>query len=338
VAQPLVIAAPAALAPPSGMTTSPNRTVVLEPAPPPVLASSRWPSNWVNPWIPLSDWVNFNALPEPERLRAGMDAIYQVRGSDGVLLIQAGNRAVSYAGQGCWLGFIPKLIRGQLYVHALDAQKFLQPLVNGSNHPRRIDRVIVLDPGHGGRDNGTRSVVNDDPESKYTLDWALRLQRLLVAKGWKAILTRSSDVEVPLSERVAIADQHSAGLFLSLHFNSAPDARWLAGIETYCLTPTGLPASLLRSDDDDLQQAFPNNHYDEQNLLFAFRLQRVLVQTTGANDRGVRHARFMGVLRGQNRPAVLIEGGYLSNADEARKLALPSYRQLLAEAVAKALE
>ena len=67
-------------------------------------------------------------------------------------------------------------------------------------------------------------------------------------------------------------------------------------------------------------------------------LHRGLVRATNATDRGVRRARFMGVLRGQKRPAVLIEGGYLSNPKEARKIATSTYRQTMAEAVARALE
>ena len=65
---------------------------------------------------------------------------------------------------------------------------------------------------------------------------------------------------------------------------------------------------------------------------------RRLLAATGAADRGVKRARFMGVLRGQNRPAILVEGGYLSNPEEARKIGTPAYRQKLAEAVASALE
>jgi N-acetylmuramoyl-L-alanine amidase len=67
------------------------------------------------------------------------------------------------------------------------------------------------------------------------------------------------------------------------------------------------------------------------------RIQRTLLKVTGAKDHGVRRARFMTVLRGQNRPAVLVEGGYLSNPREARRIADPAYRQKLAEAVAAAL-
>ena len=99
-----------------------------------------------------------------------------------------------------------------------------------------------------------------------------------------------------------------------------------------------MPSHLTRTYEDDVRQAFPNNKFDEQNLQAAVRLHRVLLQASGAQDRGVRRARFMTVLRGQNRPAVLVEGGYLSNPIEAQRIASASYRQILAEAVARGLQ
>ena len=72
-------------------------------------------------------------------------------------------------------------------------------------------------------------------------------------------------------------------------------------------------------------------------LQFALQVHRALLQVNGRHDRGVRRARFLGVLRGQHCPAILVEGGYLSNPQEARRIADPAYRQRLAEAVAQAL-
>jgi len=159
-----------------------------------------------------------------------------------------------------------------------------------------------------------------------------------VSNGWTVYLTRNSDVDVSLSNRVAYAESRHADLFVSLHFNSGASNGDLAGLETYCLTPTGMPSNLVRGYEDDPRETHPNNLFDEQNMQLASRLHRSLLQTTGAMDRGVRRARFMAVLRGQHRPAVLIEGGYLSNLGEARKIDSPEYRQALAEGVARALE
>jgi len=158
------------------------------------------------------------------------------------------------------------------------------------------------------------------------------------AKGWQVYLTRSNDTDLALSNRVAFAADHKAGLFLSLHFNSAGQDTEESGLETYCLTPVGMPSSLTRGFADEINQPFPNNGYDTQNLLLAMNVHRSLLQVNGHMDRGVRRARFPGVLRGQERPAVLVEGGYLSSPHEARLISDPTYRQKLAEAVARGLE
>jgi hypothetical protein len=98
-----------------------------------------------------------------------------------------------------------------------------------------------------------------------------------------------------------------------------------------------MPSNLTRGGGDETLAAFPNNAFDFQNLSLAMRVQRALLQINGHNDRGVRRARFPGVLRGQQRPAILVEGGYLSNPDEARRISDPAYRQKLAVALAGAL-
>jgi len=85
-------------------------------------------------------------------------------------------------------------------------------------------------------------------------------------------------------------------------------------------------------------QVFPNNAYDAQNLQLAVRVHSALVRATGIEDRGVCHLRFDTVLRGQNRPAILIEGGFMSNPHEARLIENPEFRQKLAQAVADALK
>jgi len=171
---------------------------------------------------------------------------------------------------------------------------------------------------------------------KSSLDWAFRLETLLTRAGWQVVLTRTNDVQVSLTERVAIADRHHADLFLSLHFNATAQP-YHAGIETYCVIPAGMPSNVTRGYEDNAALVFPNNQFDAQNLQLAFNLHRSLLATTGGQDRGVRRARFMTVLRGQNRPAVLMEGGYLSNPDEAVLITSTEYRQKLAEAVASVL-
>jgi N-acetylmuramoyl-L-alanine amidase len=320
-------------------TPPPNAPVPAPtPAPKPVPAPApRHPARPVNAWLPLDGWAEQNGLGKPARL-PNPHAQYQLRTTNGLLSLKVGSQIARCDGLDCWLGYAPQFIAGSPHIHLLDARKNLEPLLRPAVFTQSPRGTIVLDPGHGGMDCGTRSLYNRQLEKDYTLDWALRLRPLLQRQGWNVVLTRTNDTEVSLHERVAIADRAQAGLFLSLHFNSGLPNRELAGIETYCLTPAGMPSNTVRSLEDDAQQVFPNNAFDEQNVQFAFRLHRRLIKTTDAPDHGLRRARFMGVLRGQHRPAVLIEGGYLSNLAEARKIATSTYRQALATAVASALE
>jgi N-acetylmuramoyl-L-alanine amidase len=329
---------PPAVAPPAPLEPAPAPSAV---APPPVVLARvqpAWPSNWVNAWIPLESWSQFNGIEKPRRLNGGFEATYQLLTTNGAMSVQMGSQTLRFGGVEFWLGFAPRLIQGLPYVHAVDARKTLQPLAGRTWKLPQGNRTIVIDAGHGGKDSGAISCVNSEYEKHYALDWARRLERLLRAKGWNVVMTRTNDTFLSLSDRVAVAQQSGAGLFLSLHFNSGSGNGRLAGIETYCLAPTGMPSSLNRGFSDDLRECHPNNAFDDENLHFATVLHRSLLSEVGALDREVGRARFLGVLRGQNRPAVLIEGGYLTNQDEARKIATSDYRQRLAEGIAKALE
>lgn len=318
-------------APPPAPTPPPP-----QPEPPKVVTPV--PTNrFVGDWIALEDWTAVNNLGRPRRLTTATNLTYEVRAAEGVLALTVGSHLVHWNRLDCWLGYAPRFTNGQAQIHILDAEKTLRPLAAPPAVSARTNRVILIDPGHGGDNTGTGSAAGNRFEKTYTLDWALRLQPLLAARGWKVHLTRSNDVNIPLPARVALADQVQADLVVSLHFNSAPAHPQQAGVETYIVTPTGLPSSLTRNFEDDVRAVFPNNAYDADNLRYAICLHRALLQKTGSLDRGVRRARFMGVLRSQNRPAVLLEGGYLSNPREAGMIARADYRQRLAEAVAHAL-
>jgi N-acetylmuramoyl-L-alanine amidase len=296
------------------------------------------PPEWINTWIPIENWGRYNGLQPVRLVGANPHATYELQTASGALAFKVGSRTAKCYGLDWWLGFAPQMIQGVPCLHWLDAQKNLQPLLNRRGIVLNGKGTIVIDAGHGGVDSGTRSIFNNESEKNYTLDWAMRLGRLLTNSGWRVVLTRDRDTDVSLQQRVAIAERSNASLFVSLHFNSGGSNRALAGIETYCLTPVGMPSSLVRDYDDDVTLAFPNNAYDEKNLHLALSLHQNLVQRTAALDRGIRRARFMGVLRGQNRPAVLIEGGYLTNPIEAQAIAKDDYRQALASAVAFGLE
>jgi N-acetylmuramoyl-L-alanine amidase len=285
----------------------------------------------------LSRWVRENRLGSLRQITPAATPTFVFVTTNGALFVSTKSRVAKWNGLELHLGFEPQMINGQVFVHALDLEKNLEPLVRESALPLKTNPVVVIDPGHGGPNTGTTSVLDGENEKEYTLDWALRLTPLLATNGWQVYLTRTNDVDVALSNRVAIAEERKADLFISLHFNSAAPSQDQAGVETYCLTPVGMPSNLTRGYDDDPSLVFPNNLFDAENLRFGLRLHGELLRVAG-KDRGLRRARFLGVLRGQNRPAVLLEGGYLSNPGEAARIADPKYRQELAEAVARALD
>jgi N-acetylmuramoyl-L-alanine amidase len=287
-------------------------------------------------WVSLDRWCREHRIGTVRATSLAPLPTFALTTSYGVLVLQVKSRIAKWNGLELHLGFEPQLVGELPFVHSLDLQKNIEPLLQPLVLPEPDHRTIVIDPGHGGALPGAASVLNNGFEKEFTLDWAMRLAPLLARGGWRVFLTRTNDTDIALSNRVAFAEEHKADLFISLHFNSAAPNQEQAGLETFCLTPTGMSSTLTREFADDVSRVFPNNAFDRENLGYAVRLHRALLAVCG-RDRGVRRARFLGVLRGQQRPAILIEGGYLSNPQEARRIADPAFRQRLAEALADAL-
>ena len=225
---------PAVVVPPKP-TPSTN---VPAPAPtPPLLA----PNDHLLPgetWTSLERWSVAAGYGPVKRVPNDVSPTYSFTSTNGTMIIHTGLEVASWRGFEFHLGFAPQIVGGHPYVHALDVRKNLLPLLE---EPVRLttNHVIVIDPGHGGTDTGTKNVANGHFEKEFTLDLARRLQAVLIADGWTALLSRSNDVYVALPSRVAFADQHKAALFLSLHFNSAFPDHQEAGLETFCVTPHG---------------------------------------------------------------------------------------------------
>ena len=166
-------------------------------------------------------------------------------------------------------------------------------------------RTVVIDAGHGGRDLGAAdSLVY---EKHLNLDVARRLEKSLKEAGFRTVLIRAKDVFISLEERAAIANRYRNALFVSVHFNSSykPSA---IGIETYYRSSTGQK--------------------------FASLVQRELINNVGAVDRGVKTANFA-VLRRTRHPAILVEGGFVSNKDERSAMMDPKFRQVVADSIAR---
>lgn len=321
---PLVTNPPPVIAPKPALVAAP---ILPPPAPAPVIA-----------WTPLNRWAAEHNVGGPRRISDSPMTTYAIGSTNGVMVVSLGTLGATWNGVEIMLGFEPQMIDGEIYLHSLDLQKNLEPLLCGPPPTFGPDRVIVIDPGHGGANLGAKSVLTNRYEKEFTLDVARRLKPLLESNGWKVFLTRTSDVYVTNFSRVVFAGEHHANLFVSLHFNSAAPDTKQNGIETYCVTPTEMPSTLTRGYADIWSENLPNNAFDAQNIQIAVRLHNALLRATGMEDRGVRRARFMDVLRGQPQPAILIEGGYLSNPREAKRIQDPEFRQKLAEAIANALK
>jgi N-acetylmuramoyl-L-alanine amidase len=170
-------------------------------------------------------------------------------------------------------------------------------------------------------------------DKEWTLDVARHVASHLGDTGLRVLLTRETDATTPLEGRPAFCLAHGGDVFVSIHFNSGgPTAN---GIETYCLTPAG------NSSTDDANahhrdDAQTGNRWDERNVWLAHCVHAAATSATGAADRGVRRARFE-VLRDANCPAILIEGGFLTNQAEEQRVMNPEYRNRLAEAIARGI-
>lgn len=333
-------ASPSTNKPAASTTATKNKAAspATTPAPKPVAVAPPTPGFIVpaEEWIALDRWARQNQLGGLTNQSTPGSPTFALRTPTGEFVVRTSSALALWNGLELRLGFEPRLIGEEPFLHRLDLEKNLVPLLVNVPSPTSGPRLVVLDPGHGGADSGTCS-AQGDLEKEYTLDWGLRLEALLESAGWTVVLTRTNDAQVSLTERVAIADRHKADLFLSLHFNATTQP-YHAGIETYCVTPMGMPSNVTRGYEDNPALVFPNNLFDAQNVQLAMNMHRSILASTGGRDRGIRRARFLTVLRGQSRPAVLLEGGYLSNPDEARLITSAAYRQKLAEAVAKALQ
>ncbi len=249
----------------------------------------------------------------------------------GQLLAERDRRDIRLLGVQHWLSAPVVEARGGLWISSRDLLKTVDPVLRqGRSRTPSPVRLVVLDPGHGGSDTGTRG--RRSVEKTMTLDLARRVERYLEAAGIRVVLTRGSDKTLGLAERVALAGSKRADLFISLHFNAGGSAE---GIETYCVPPAGAvsTANPFRRLFEHPEPPCAGNQHDERNVWLAHCVQRAALSATGAADRGVRRARFL-VLRDAPCPAILIEGGFLSNRAEEQRILGADYRDRLARAIA----
>ncbi|MCF6313076.1 MAG: N-acetylmuramoyl-L-alanine amidase [Verrucomicrobiales bacterium] len=168
-------------------------------------------------------------------------------------------------------------------------------------------KTVIIDAGHGGHDLGaSRSLIY---EKHLNLDVARRLERTLRESGFRTVLTRSTDTFIPLSARSAKANKYRNAIFVSIHFNWSWKSK-VTGIETFYRSSTS------------------------RNL--ASYIQRQLIGKIGCTNRGVKSANFS-VLRKTRHPAVLVEGGFVSNKSERVSMLDARYRQVVADSIARGI-
>lgn len=182
------------------------------------------------------------------------------------------------------------------------------------------DKLIIIDSGHGGKDSGAIGVLDGKEiyEKDLTLSIAKKVREILLEKGYKVEMTRSTDVYLELTEPPTMANERNAALFASIHINSAAQAPEANGVEVYY--------SELNNEDD----------YGTTSADFAKNILSRMLYNMEAKSRGVKTADHA-VTKRCNMPAVLIEVGFISNEDELRKMCSSAYQQKTAQGIAEGI-
>jgi N-acetylmuramoyl-L-alanine amidase len=179
---------------------------------------------------------------------------------------------------------------------------------SGVKNTSKTFTTVVVDAGHGGKDSGAFRRYGP-PEKMATLDVAQRLDRKLRESKIRTVMTRDSDVFIPLNDRVAMENEQKNAVFVSIHFNDSRK-RKTRGFETY--------------------------YHSGPSFDLANRVQQKLMTIPNSANGGIHTANFR-VLRLANCPAVLVECGYLSNRSEGNQARDSEYRELLADRIAEAI-
>lgn len=216
-----------------------------------------------------------------------------------------------------------------LMISSVDMRKLVDPVLRPRYSPKSKLRTVVIDPGHGGHDAGAVSSIAR--EKDLNLAVARKLRKMLERQGYRVVMTRDGDYFLTLQERVDIANRIPDSVFVSIHHNAGRSAA--SGIETFTLAPQGTTSPFARSRrHEDLA----GNNQDSENIALATAVHSRAIRSSGAIDRGIQRARFS-VLCTIRRPAILFEGGFVSNPDECARMATGSYQNLLADSICKGI-
>ena len=250
-----------------------------------------------------------------------------VTGPSARLNFSIDSRRAEISGVSVWLS-LPVVNRSGVPLISLeDVRSTIEPVIAPHKSETHV-QTVCLDPGHGGKDTGKAQGHNY--EKKYTLLLARETADLLQEQGFKVVMTRSNDQAVELPDRPQLAERRGADLFVSMHYNAA-DAG-VHGVEVFCLAPPGMNSS----DDGGGKSnhpAEPGNAQDGRNVLLAYQVQKSITRSLPLEDLGLKRSHFE-VLRLAHMPAILIEGGFLSNPADARNIYDSAFRKRMARAIA----
>lgn len=275
-------------------------------------------------YVRLGEWCDGNGFHIKWNRKAG-----DIELTDGaaVLGLTVDSRKAEISGTTVWLS-LPVINRnGVALISLVDLRSTIDPVLFPRKSSERVSRICI-DPGHGGKDTG--KAVGENYEKKYTLLLAREVAQLLKEDGFKVVLTRDRDETVELGERAQIAAQHDADLFISLHYNAAPQSD-VRGLEVYCLAPPGMNASNEGGGKSSIA-AEAGNAQDERNILLAFEMQKTITRAVALEDRGLKRSHFK-VLAEAKMPAILIEGGYMTNPLDAKNIYDSNFRRRMARAI-----
>lgn len=185
--------------------------------------------------------------------------------------------------------------------------------------PRALPPLIIIDPGHGGEDQGTLSLIKPAYQEKFlTLATANLLQGYLQKLGYRTKMTRTEDVFVSLPLRSKFANDANAAFFVSVHYNSAP-SKEAHGIEIFYY-----------KSETDLKRM--NASKD-----LATEVLGQVISMSKAKSRGVKSGNYA-VIRETKMPAILVEGGFLTNSEELEKIKDPQYIKVIAWGIAQGID
>ncbi len=246
------------------------------------------------------------------------------------LEVETNSRRVWINGVMVWLHFPCRKLGNSWGIKEPDFKKGIDPVLRSYAYmPKKLPKLVVIDPGHGGKDSGANG-PNKIMEKQVVLDISMRVKRLLEAKKIPVRLTRTGDTYPSLQQRTDYAAKVGADLFISIHADGAGDPS-AKGVETFITTVAGGESSNQYGQGGDTS-AEANNTYDAANAVLGFSIQSNLLKMSKRSDRGLRRARFA-VIKRAPCPAALVECGFLTNPTEEALLNSSSYRESVARGI-----